>query len=456
MRHSMCALAAGATMRSRGNRCALLVACAMLAGCARATPAPVDGSAVAAVGSPLRYVSSGGDDRAAGSANTPWRTVQHAVEASPAGAIVTVRPGRYRGFDVPGRVSRLTVRGPARGGRPVFTHPPRGAGDTIRLHGVDAVRLQRLVVSGARGKYNAGVSVRRSRGVDLDDLVLRGNQSFGVEVADSSDVDVTRSAIARNETGIQLSRSARVRVERNDLFRNDRMVVDDAAPHNDRGANAVVVYRTPGPVRIAGNRAWGNRARSTDYGYDGGAFEIYGSSRVSIVGNRVWNNQNVVETGAPPGGECTGNEFARNVAFRGRSTGPTMGMILRCARDMRVTDNTFYDLDRFVFDVTAEATRFGGAVDGLTIVGNRAVSRRDKIYSIDSALPASVRIDGQLVHNEAGGPIAYVFGRGQTRSLERFREWTGYEQSGRDAAPGFRHPERGDFRRVPGSAWTTP
>lgn len=412
-----------------------------------------DGVQPAAADPRARFVSVHGSDGADGSAARPWRTLSHAVDAAPDGTTITVASGRYGGFTVSGG-RRLTITGRQRGRRPVITRQRRGDGNTIQIRDAVGVRLARLTVTGARGRFNAGIDVRRSRRVRLERLLLKANESFGAEIADSSHVELRRSAATRNDTGVQVSRSRHVRIERNDLMRNDGMVVDDRTPHNDRGANAVVLYRTPGPVHIVGNRAAGNRARSTDFGFDGGAFEIYDSSRVAITDNRVWNNQNVVETGTSPGGRCRDNRFERNVAFRGRAGGPTMGMILRCAEHMRIVDNTFYDLDRFVFDVTARAERFGGSVDGLTILRNRAVSRGDKIYSIDSPLPDSVRIDGQLAANVAGGPLAYVFGRGQTRSLERFRAWTGFERTGRQLAPRFRDAARGDFRRAPGSPWT--
>lgn len=405
---------------------------------------------------PHRFVAPGGDDRGAGRASAPWRTLQHAVAAAPDGAVVTVRSGRYAGFRARG-ARGLSITGDPRGPRPRVVGPPPGdgGGDTITLHDARGVRLARMVVSGAREAYDAGVHVTRSRGVRLERLLLEHNHSFGAEIADSTDVSVRRSVMTRNDTGLQVTRSRRVRIEHNDLVRNDSMIVDDPAPDNDRGANAIVVYQSPGPVRIAANRAWGNRARSTDFGFDGGAFEIYGSSRVQIVGNRVWDNQNVVETGTSPGGGCRDNRFEGNVAFAGGADGPTLGMILRCAAGMQIVDNTFYDLDRFTFDVTADARSFGGSVDGLTILGNRAVSHGDKVYSIDSALPSTVRIDGQLAFNAAGGPLAYVQGRGQTRSLVTFRDWTGFEAAGLQRAPRFRDPARADFRRAPGSVWTT-
>ena len=57
-----------------------------------------------------------------------------------------------------------------------------------------------------------------------------------------------------------------------------------------RGANALVFYQTTGPIRVTGNRIWGNRAPSYDYGWDGGAFEIYGASGVRMTGNTLYDN----------------------------------------------------------------------------------------------------------------------------------------------------------------------
>jgi hypothetical protein len=48
---------------------------------------------------------------------------------------------------------------------------------------------------------------------------------------------------------------------------------------------------------VTQNRIWGNRAASDDYVWDGGAFSIFGASRVTISENTIWDNENVLETG---------------------------------------------------------------------------------------------------------------------------------------------------------------
>src|SRR3954469_23522824 len=43
------------------------------------------------------YVSSAGDDSAAGTVDAPWRTVQHAVASAAQGDVINLRAGSYNG-----------------------------------------------------------------------------------------------------------------------------------------------------------------------------------------------------------------------------------------------------------------------------------------------------------------------------------------------------------------------
>ena len=396
------------------------------------------------------YVSPAGHDTADGSRAHPWRSIQRAADVAQPGDTIVVAPGSYAGF-------RLTRSGQA--GRPIVItgkrHRPRpvieggGERDVIRLERVRHVRLARLAVTGAAESFGAGVRVSESSDVSLSGLRLHGNRSFGAELADSSDVQLRRSRIWGNETGVQVSRDgAGVRLVDNDVFANDRMIVNDAAPNNDRGANGLVFYKTTGRVVARANRIWGNWAPSTDYGDDGGAFEIYAASRVELRGNVVWGNENVLETGTDRSGGCRGNSFVRNVAYgRGHASG---GLILRCAEGMVVANNTLVGLDRFSFDVTADASAFGGSIERLRILNNVAVSD-DRLHSIDSTLPDSVVIDRNLIFNPSGGYLAYVAGHGNTDELSELRSWTGQEGGGINAAPRFRQARRHDFRLRAGS-----
>jgi acid phosphatase type 7 len=384
------------------------------------------------------YVAMTGSDAATGSLDSPFRTIQHAVDVAPAGSEIQVRGGTYAGFSV------------TRGDLTVKNYPHEialvsdsGRVNVISVSGVKNVTLQTLAVEGGATQWGAGIRVENSSGVTIDSATLRNNRSFGIKLKSSSQVTIRNSDISGNETGIEVDGGgANVTISSNAIHDNNRMVVNDSSPNNDRGANGVVAYHVTGPMLVTGNRIWGNRATSMDYGYDGGAFEVYGSSNITYSGNTMWDNENVLETGTD-GAACDGIRFTRNTAYGAASVpGHALGLILRCASNSLFAHNTLDGLDVFAWDVTAQASSFGGSIDGLRIVNNVVTACR--VYSIDSALPASVQIDYNLGWNP-GGTVAYVAGRGSTASLATFQSWTGYETRGVSSDPLFVAPGDRDY-----------
>jgi parallel beta-helix repeat protein len=398
---------------------------------AAATP-PAPLRAVAPQGA-VRVVAPWGSDRGPGTPARPWRTPQHAADVVGAGTTVFVRRGVYGPFDVwrsgqPGRPIEFAAYPRERA---VFVGARR-RGDVIRIEHVHDVVLTGLVVQGAMWRWGAGIRIADAHDVVLRGCTLQRNHSFGTEIADSRRVTVEGCTIRRNDTGVQVTRGgAGVRILANRIAQNDGMVVDDATPGNDRGANAIVLYRTSGHLEIAGNAIHGNRAPSHDWGHDGGAFEIFGASDVAIHDNVVWNNQNVMETGTDGATPCSRISFYRNVAY-GLTDVPrsAMGLILRCASDSTFTGNTLVGLDLFSFDVAASGQAFGGSIAGLRIEGNHLVATGSKVYSIDSWLPGSVRIDGDHVTKAHGRAVAWVVDQGHAASLATLTRWTGLERHG--------------------------
>ncbi|MBW3609171.1 MAG: right-handed parallel beta-helix repeat-containing protein [Actinobacteria bacterium] len=341
--------------------------------------------------------------------------------------------------------------------RPRIT-PSGSSNSVVLLDGVHDVKLSGLEVAGNPTRWGAGIRVRGgSSRVVLSDLYVHDNRSFGLLLEDVTHTLVASSRLSKNETGLQVSRAgAGVRIVGNDVHDNDRLIVDDEQRGNDRGANAMVFYRTRGPLTVEGNRAWGNRGTSHDYGFDGGAFEVYAASGLTIRDNVVWNNQNVMETGTDGTLPCAGNSFTGNVAYGASRSKPAMGLILRCAKDMLVANNTLDDFDKFAIDVNAEADSFGGSIEGLRVVRNIAVSSGDKLLSIDSGLPRSVVIDDNLLFNRLGRYVGYVAGRGNTRSLGTFVAWTGLQSGGIQADPLFVGAASADYRlreATPAPTW---
>lgn len=403
------------------------------------------------------YVATWGSDASAGTATAPWRTLQKAANVVPAGATVLVRQGTYAGFAMTrsgAAGSPITFSGYPGDDAPVISGTATTV-NVIKLTSVRYVTISGFVVTGASAdKGGAGIRIENnSSQIRIQDNVLRENRSYGVMIYRSTYVTVTRNEVTRNAEGIYVGREGEgVVISYNRVHHQDRLVVNtpDIA-HDDHGAVGIAFVKTTGAIVARNNVIWGNRAPSYDYGYDGGAFEIYGASNVTMSGNTMWDNRNVLETGTDSELPCDSNAFLRNVAYGATTADRSVGMVLRCASNMEVANNTFHNLDQFVFDISAQASLFGGSIDNLRVVNNIAVMAAGKVYGIESALPASVVIDRNIIHNSSGGYVASVVGRGSTRSLETFSSWTGRELTGIDVDPRFRDAAGRDYSLTAGS-----
>jgi hypothetical protein len=420
---------------------ALALAVSGSGGIPRPAAEPVAGPPVAG---PLdRFVSETGSDDGPGTADAPWRTLQRAAGAVEPGSTVWVREGRYAGFvlDRSGEPGAPVVIAGWPGDRLPIVDGALGTDlDVIRLSGVHDVTVRGLLVTGAAGGEFSGSGIRVENGSERVAIVgnlVTGNQGFGVIARESRDVLIAANEISHAAAGVYLSRDgAGTVVVGNRIHHIDRMLRNTETPtDDDAGGDAVVLERTTGPLLVVGNRIWGNRARSRDYGWDGGAFSIYGASRTWIVGNVAWDNENVLETGTDSGRSCARNVFLRNVARGGATQGRAYGMFLRCATDMLVAHNTLVDLD-FAFSLGPDSEAYSGESDGLTILNNVVdlASSRGKVYGIEGPLPESVRIDHDVVRTTG---VLATWPGGSTRNIARFREATGFEANGSSVDPGL-------------------
>jgi hypothetical protein len=397
--------------------------------------APVE---AAAPGLTTYYVSGQGDDAAAGTQQAPWRTIQKATSTAPAAATIEVASGSYAPFTVtkPGQTVRarpgadvqvrgtssvrdvvlldapgVTLEGVTVSGCVPASDPAGGLGD----EGSSAVRID----DGATGVTVQGVTVRDSRGTNGQG---RPVGCYGVFVHGADASHVVGNDISGTGTGVYLNGGGRLAViSDNTIHDNDVLIRNTQGGDDDYGANAITFANldaSPGAVATR-NTIARNSGPSADYGYDGGAFEIYNSSHVQILANTIADNENVLETGTGPDGgnplgDCVGNTFAGNVAQgrTGASALPrSIGMILRCATGMVVHGNTFTDLDWFVYDIFTD-DRFSSDVQGLAITGN-TVSQSQKVYHL-AVDPLSVLlvVDANRVHFT--GPVFASYADGST------------------------------------------
>jgi parallel beta-helix repeat protein len=393
-----------------------------------------------------RFVAPAGSDDGPGSLDRPWRTIQHALDRAP--AAIYLRAGVYRGG--------VTVRrsGLVLGGFPGETAVISGGGrDVVRFQGVSSGVLREVIVRDAPDVGGSGVIVGSSSNVTIEDDVVRDNRSYGIRTWNSTNVRIARNDIFANDTGVQVSYAAGgVVVADNLVHDNDRMIVNTPDVYgDDHGAVGIVFLKTSGPTLATGNQVWGNRAASYDYGQDGGAFEVYGASDVTISDNIAWDNKDVLETGTS-GLPCARLRFVRNVAYAASSLpGWSRGLILACASDSLVANNTLDGFDVSAVSVVQDpGNLYLGSVDGLRLTNNILVSDGAPIYHL-SNVPGTVRIDRNLVWNRAGRSIAWIDGRGSTSNWATFRAWTGFEATGRNLDPQFNLASGPDHRLRPGS-----
>jgi len=400
-----------------------------------------------------RVVSPGGSNSASGSRHHPWQTLQKAANSVPAGGTVWVRQGTYAGFTM---VRSGLVGDPTRfmawpgDDRPVIDGDIGNRPVVVRFQGVHDVRIQGFIIRDAAGGVFNGAGVQTDPGserIKIIDNVITRNQSFGVYPVSSTNITVQGNDISHNAAGIYVSHAgAGTRILDNDIHDTDRMIRNTTSPGNDdAGGDGIAFHKTTGRITVSGNRLWSNRALSHDYGWDGGAFSIYGASNVTFSDNRMWDNENVMETGTDSGLACAGNSFVRNVAYGAVSAGRAWGMFLRCATDMLIAQNTFVDLG-WAFAIGSDSATYSGKTDGLRIINNVIdhSGSGGKVYGIVTNLPNSVVIDHNLVWTT--GDIATWPSGGRTASITAFRSATGYESHGKDSSPDFMDRSGVDFR----------
>jgi Right handed beta helix region len=403
-------------------------------------PVPLAGPSTVAAASGSLYVSTKGSNANSGTLHSPLRTLQAAANRARAGTTVYIRAGTYAGFTLTRSgtsASPITFRSYP-GERAVISgdakHP-----SVVLLRNVHDVTLRSLSVQEAPVRKGSGIRVQSSEHILITGCAIRRNNSYGILISHGRYVRVQNSAISHNATGVRVRYGGLgVVIAHNRIYLNDRMVVNDATPGNDTGGQGIAFEKTHGGAIAEDNRIWGNRAKSHDWGVDGNAFEIFGSSNVTMTGNRLWNNRAVLETGTNSLYTCADNVFSRNVAWRSTSK-DSAGMVLRCAQDMVIANNTFDNLTWWAMQVTNKSSSFGPSVSGLTVVNN--VVRNIKIFHLNTALPGSVQLDYNLVY-APGKDVAYVSGHGFTKLLSQFKSWTGYETHGLSKAPQFVSPSQ--------------
>jgi hypothetical protein len=139
--------------------------------------APVDGDAGGFPPTQRHlYVAIAGDDSGAGTATSPWRTLQHAANVVAPGDVVHVRPGDYVGFLL------------------------SGAQGTAALPITFAADPGTAIVQAADGRY--GINIEASSHVAVLGFEIRDMPRAGARCFDSTDITIRRNSLRGGTWGI--------------------------------------------------------------------------------------------------------------------------------------------------------------------------------------------------------------------------------------------------------------
>jgi parallel beta-helix repeat protein len=343
-------------------------------------------------GAPSFFVATTGNDAANGSSATPWRTIQHAVDSAPVNAKIVIAAGSYQPF----RATKTGQQISGAAGASVTVNGVAGTRDVV-LISANNVKVSNFTVSGCIPNSNptGGFEDQPSTGVRIDDgtsgavvsgLTIANSDTtlnsqglkfgcYGVFIHNATNATVDGNNIHHNGYGVDVvGGGAGVVIKNNQIHDNDVIIRNNTAGNDDFGAVAIgfaQVSGTPGPI-AENNTMYNNQGPSNDYGTDGGGFEIFNASNLTLRNNTLYNNENILETGTQSGGSCKNNSFTGNTVS-GKTAGSTItnavGMILRCAQNTTIDSNNITKINWWVFEIEQDAT-FGASIDGLTITNN--------------------------------------------------------------------------------------
>lgn len=390
------------------------------------------------------YVSTSGDDAGDGTSAKPWRTIQKAVDTAQPGATIYLRSGSFAPFKV--NRPKLTIT--AAPDQYVTIDGQDGVRDNAWL-AADDVTLSNVTVQGCRPHPNQGTSTTEdstgvriepgTTGVTVSGLTVRDSHGtnaqghetgcYGIVVRNATDALIDRNDIYHNGFGVAVVGGRNTRVTNNRIHDNDVIIRDSPTPdYDDYGAVAIGFINVQDGAVAEGNTLYGNQGHSFDFGTDGGAFDIYQSSNITMARNLIANNDIVLETGTSPGGECLNNKFENNIAWGpvgSNAMTHATGFILRCAREMTITNNHLNAVDSWIFQITGGGN-FGGSVTGLSITGNTVAQEKYPIYQFDVD-PAGTEMT--IDHNAYRTPTTFALDW-HSRDVASLGEWqhlTGFD-----------------------------
>ncbi len=425
------------------------------------------------------YVSPTGDDAAAGtSPAAAWRTVQHAMDAAPAGATVEIADGTYVErveCNVNGTEEAPTTFRAATPRQAVLDGNSTGDADAVlALRNRSYVTIEGLVVTNNNQPDAQGILVEGAG----TDVTLRDNEIYGINFSANADDEPNENTNAQplivygtdGETPI------------NDLVIEDNLVRDCRPGYSEGVALNGNVKR----FRVSGNTVHDIRNIGMDFiGYEGTAPASDRARDGSVTDNYVYDCRSPYATAA--GIYVDGG---RNISIeRNRVTGCQWGIEIgaeavgRDAREIAVRNNFVYLNDDgglqiggfdypngsgIVVASVVEGNSFyandavEGGVGGVT--GELSVSATDDVRITGNIFwvenPAGLalynerdKLDAALDYNlwYAAGPVEFELGSDAYVGFAAYQTATGQDGNGAFADPQFVDAAAGDLHLAEGS-----
>jgi hypothetical protein len=423
------------------------------------------------------WVSADGSDRAAGSRDAPWATLQHAADVVPAGGTVTVRGGTYpqrleiRRSGGPGRATMFQA---APGERVILDGStltaPAGQSAMILVDSASNVTVQGFDVTGYRSDasghvpigilvtgasdhvrlerntvHDLGTTFQGRDGGDAHGIAVYGTSAghpiAGIEIVDNELANLT---LGSSEALVVNGNVKDFVIERNRVHDTNNIGID-VIGFEGTAPDPTVDQARDGVVR--GNTVWNVDSRGNPaYGYDRSADGIYvdGGRDVLIEDNVVHDVNIGIELASEHRGRSTRNVTARNnLVYDATAIGIAIGGYDRrrgSTEDCVIANNTVVDTDGTELLVQFD-TRGNTIANNLIVAG----PRHD---FVENAYSENVRnqFDHNLWWSVDGSPSGTWQWKGVGYgSFGAWRARSGNDRASSFADPGFADAAARDF-----------
>jgi hypothetical protein len=252
------------------------------------------------------YVSNSGNDSNDGlSTGTPWASLSKVSGfALNAGDIVSFAKGSsWTGV--------VTVSRSGASGNPIiFNAYGSGTAPTIANPGSSSNHTHCFDVSGSN--------------ITIDGFYFNNCWDSAVRVNGTS---VTVQYCEVNNCGVGVETWGQYTKILHNYIHDMHMVVDDGVANNDYGANGCIIHATD--AEIAYNQFTNCKHTSTDYTYDGGAIDTFGTAdRVNVHHNIATGCLGFFEAGSSGGGSINNATIWNNIVLNcGSAQGPAFMML---------------------------------------------------------------------------------------------------------------------------------